>query len=78
MVELANKTGSNPWFKMPHDATDDYIQKFATYVCNHLDPRLIASVEYCDLGRCAQLSTEAIGWSIPPNRNLPQGEDNAG
>ncbi|MGL4490041.1 MAG: calcium-binding protein, partial [Rhizobiaceae bacterium] len=31
---------------MPHKATDEYIEKFATYVRDHLDPRLKAHVEY--------------------------------
>lgn len=46
MVELANETGMSPWFNMPHDASDDYIRQFATYVRDHLDPSLIATVEY--------------------------------
>ncbi|MEP0910226.1 hypothetical protein NDI45_04770 [Leptolyngbya sp. GB1-A1] len=46
MVQLANETGTNPWFNMPHSATDDYIRRFATYVRDHLDPKLKAYVEY--------------------------------
>ncbi|WP_416672014.1 bluetail domain-containing putative surface protein [Egbenema bharatensis] len=46
MVEIANQTGSSPWFNMPHQATDDYIRQFATYVRDHLDPRLVAHVEF--------------------------------
>ncbi|MGB3510289.1 MAG: cellulose-binding protein, partial [Microcoleaceae cyanobacterium] len=26
MVELANQTGINPWFTLPHKATDDYVR----------------------------------------------------
>lgn len=46
MVELANQTGIDPWFNIPHQATDEYIRKFAEYVKEHLDPKLKAYVEY--------------------------------
>jgi len=46
MVDLANKTNSNPWFTMPHQATDDYIKHFAQYVKAHLHPNLKVYVEY--------------------------------
>ena len=46
MVELANQTGADPWFAMPHKATDDYVRKFARYVRDNLDPKLKAYVEY--------------------------------
>ncbi len=46
MVELANQTGTDPWFNMPWQATDEYIRNFATYVRDHLDPGLVAKVEY--------------------------------
>ncbi len=45
IVRLANETGTDPWFTMPHKADDDYIRQFATYVRDHLDPRLKAHVE---------------------------------
>ena len=46
MVELANRTDTNPWFNMPHQATDDYITQFAEYVQENLDPHLNVYVEY--------------------------------
>jgi hypothetical protein len=46
MVQLANQTGKDPWFCMPHQATDEYVRNFATYVRDHLDPRLQVYVEY--------------------------------
>lgn len=46
MVKLCNQTKSSGWFNMPHQATDDYITKFAGYVKNNLDPSLKAYVEY--------------------------------
>ncbi|MCC0178517.1 cadherin-like domain-containing protein [Waterburya agarophytonicola K14] len=46
MVELANRTQTNPWFNMPHQATDEYIANFANYVKENLDPELKVYVEY--------------------------------
>ncbi|MBA84258.1 calcium-binding protein [Thalassobius sp. S69A] len=46
MVQLANQIGADPWFNMPHAADDAYIEAFATYVRDHLDPRRKAYVEY--------------------------------
>lgn len=46
MVALANKVGANPWFNMPHLATDAYAKNFATYVRDNLNTGLVANVEY--------------------------------
>ena len=46
MVELANQTDTNPWFNMPHLATDEYIENFANYVKDNLEPELEIYVEY--------------------------------
>lgn len=46
MVALANLTGKDPWFNMPHKADDDYVERFAVYVRDHLRPNLHAYVEY--------------------------------
>lgn len=46
MVALANELGVDAWFNMPHQADDDYIRQFATYVRDHLNPRLKAYIEY--------------------------------
>mgnify|MGYP000707352929 CR=1 FL=1 len=55
MVQLANQTGADPWFTMPHLASDDYVRQFATYVRDHLDPELVAHVEY---------SNETWNWAF--------------
>lgn len=36
MVELSNFNNSEPWFCMPHLATDDYVKNFALYCSVHL------------------------------------------
>ena len=46
MVELANRTDTDPWFTMPHRATDEYVINFANYVKDNLDPELKVYVEY--------------------------------
>ena len=46
MVELANRTDTDPWFTMPHMATDEYVTNFANYVKDNLDPELKVYVEY--------------------------------
>ena len=46
MVQLANQTDSDPWFTMPHMATDEYVTNFAQYVRDNLDPKLKVYVEY--------------------------------
>jgi hypothetical protein len=46
MVELANQTDRDPWFTMPHQATDEYVINFATYVRDNLEPGRKVYVEY--------------------------------
>ncbi|NEO66320.1 MAG: cellulose-binding protein, partial [Moorea sp. SIO4G2] len=46
MVALANQTGINPWFNMPHQATDEYVQNFAQYVKENLNPYSKVYVEF--------------------------------
>jgi hypothetical protein len=46
MVQLANQLNVNPWFNMPHMATDEYINNFAQIVKHSLKPNLKAYVEF--------------------------------
>ncbi|MEB3281932.1 MAG: hypothetical protein VKK42_23720 [Lyngbya sp.] len=46
LVELANETGIDPWFTLPHEATDEYVRNFAEYVKDNLDPNLNVYVEF--------------------------------
>jgi hypothetical protein len=48
MVALANRVGAHPWFNIPHQADDDYVQNFAQVVKANLDPALGVYVEYSD------------------------------
>lgn len=46
MVDLCNRIGADPWFCIPHRATDDYVKNFATYVRDHLAPTQKCYIEY--------------------------------
>jgi hypothetical protein len=46
MVQLANTLGVDAWFNMPHQANDEYVRNFATYVRDNLNPELKAYIEY--------------------------------
>lgn len=46
MIALANKTGKDPWFSIPHAADDDYVLRFALTVKKSLSPKLKAYLEY--------------------------------
>ena len=46
MIALANEVGADPWFNMPHLASDDYITEFARTVFGSLDPTRRVYVEY--------------------------------
>lgn len=46
MIALSNETGADPWFNMPHLASDDYIEGFAQTVFDSLDPHRRIYVEY--------------------------------
>jgi hypothetical protein len=66
MVELINRTNTDPWFTMPHMATDEYVRNFAQYVKDHLEPGRKVYVEY---------SNEVWNAKFPQNRwALQQGK----
>lgn len=46
MVQLANDLDADPWFNMPHQADDDFVRSFATYVKQHLEPGRRVYVEW--------------------------------
>ncbi|HEY9634213.1 MAG TPA: cellulose-binding protein [Coleofasciculaceae cyanobacterium] len=54
LTALANKTSSDLWLNIPHQATDDYVTKFAQKVKETLDPKLNVYIEY---------SNEVWNWS---------------
>jgi hypothetical protein len=46
MIQLANTLNADPWFCMPHLATDEYIKNFAAMVKENLKPNLKVYIEY--------------------------------
>lgn len=46
MVKLANTLKADVWFSMPYQASDAYVQTFAKYVNQHLNPILKVYIEY--------------------------------
>lgn len=46
MIQLANQLKVEPWFTMPHQASDDYVRQFAKMVRDRLDPNLKIHIEY--------------------------------
>jgi len=46
MIQLCNTLQIDPWFCIPHRATDDYIAQFAKLVHETLDPKLKVYLEY--------------------------------
>ena len=46
LIQLANTLDADPWFCMPHLATDDYVRQFAEMVKARLKPSLRIYVEY--------------------------------
>ncbi|ERT09117.1 putative cellulose-binding domain protein [Lyngbya aestuarii BL J] len=55
MVALANQVQADPWFNMPHMATDEYMANFAQSVKKSLDPNLNVYVEF---------SNEVWNWNF--------------
>jgi hypothetical protein len=46
LIQLANTLKADPWFCLPHQATDDYVRSFAEMVKTELDPNLRVYIEY--------------------------------
>ncbi|CUX81502.1 MAG: hypothetical protein HLUCCA05_04365 [Roseibaca calidilacus] len=56
MIRLANDTGTEPWFTIPHLADDGLIVRMAETIRDQLDPGLRAWIEF---------SNETWNWSFP-------------
>jgi hypothetical protein len=46
MIELANTTQAAPWFTIPHQADDAFVEQFAQLCKQNLSPQLSVYVEY--------------------------------
>jgi hypothetical protein len=56
MIDLANRTGIDPWFNLPHQATDEYMTNFAKLVKSRLNRDRQVYIEY---------SNEVWNWQFP-------------
>ena len=73
MIDLANTLHVDPWFCIPHQASDDYVRQFATLVRDRLDPALHPHVEYSNevwntgfpQTQWAIARSQALGLDIP-------------
>lgn len=46
LCDLANECGADPWFCIPYHASDDYVERMARVIDEHLDPGRTVFVEY--------------------------------
>jgi hypothetical protein len=73
MIELANSLHVDPWFCVPHQASDDYVRQFATLLHARLDPSLRPHIEYSNevwntgfsQGTWANAQSQALGLATP-------------
>jgi hypothetical protein len=73
MIDLANTLHVDPWFCIPHQASDDYVRQFATLVHDRLDPGLRPHIEYSNevwntgfaQGQWANARSQALGLESP-------------
>ena len=62
MIRLANDTGTEPWFTIPHLADDGLIVRMAETIRDQLDPGLRAWIEF---------SNETWNWSFSAGQPCP-------
>jgi len=73
MIELANTLHVDPWFCIPHQASDDYVRRFATLLHERLDPALHPHIEYSNevwntafaQATWANMRSQALGLESP-------------
>lgn len=68
MIDLANATGADPWFNIPHMADDDLVRQFAEVVKGELDPARTAYVEYSN--EVWNFIFEQARWAVQQAENL--------
>ena len=76
MVALANRLHADPWFSLPHQATDDYVRRFAEVVRDRLAPDLKVYIEHSNevwngifgQSNYAEQRGLSLGLSTDPNR----------
>ena len=62
MIDLANTLHVDPWFCIPHQASDDYVRQFATLLHTRLDPTLRPHIEYSN--EMWNWGFSQTGWAV--------------
>lgn len=76
MVDLANHLDQDPWFTLPHLATDEYVREFARIVRDRLEPELVPYVEYSNetwnaqFPQTAHVIDRGVALGLSPDRFL--------
>jgi len=78
MVKLANIVGTDPWFNLPHRANDEFVREYASYVSQHLDPKLKAYIEYTNEAWNGVFSQKHYIERLGARLGLDQNKANAG
>ena len=68
MINLANTLHGDPWFCIPHQATDDYVRQFAALLRARLDPTLRPHIEYSN--EVWNTSFAQTQWAIAESQRL--------
>jgi hypothetical protein len=68
MIDLANTLKVDPWFCIPHLATDDYVRQFAALLHTRLDPALRPHIEYSN--EVWNFGYGQTTWAIAESRRL--------
>jgi len=78
MVKLVNIVGADPWFNLPHRANDEFIREYASYVSQHLNPKLKAYIEYTNEAWNGIFSQKHQIEQLGARLGLDQNKANAG
>jgi len=68
MIDLANALKVDPWFCIPHRASDDYVRQFATLLHARLDPALRPHIEYSN--EVWNTGFEQTRWAVDRSQAL--------
>lgn len=70
MIQISNELKINPWFCIPHRATDDYIVQFAKLVKARLDPSLKVYIEHSNENLELELWAGGMDVAITTGRSI--------
>ena len=68
MIDLANRQKADPWFCIPHQASDDYVREFAALLRARLDPTLRPHIEYSN--EVWNLGFAQATWAVAESQKL--------